>query len=170
MGDALKFYPWGPPAFSQLTALLDPSKDAFQGHGQVRGSQSNPWDFANSLCISSFSIKFFFLISFIFNWSIITILCWFLPYSNMDQPLLLLFSCVWLSVTPWTAACQASLSFTISWSLLKPMSIESVMPSNQLILCCPLLFLPAIFPGIRVFSNESALCKHQVYYYSFHGH
>ena len=81
----------------------------------------------------------------------------------MDQPLLLLFSHSVVSdsfVTPWTAACQASLSFTISWSLLKPMSIKSVMPSNYLILCCPLLLLPAIFPSIRVFSNESALCKH----------
>ena len=61
------------------------------------------------------------------------------------------------SVTPWTAACQASTSFTSSWSLLKFMSIESVVPSNHLILCCPLLLLPSIFPNIRVFSNESAL-------------
>ena len=64
---------------------------------------------------------------------------------------------VQLFVTPWTAACQASLSFTISWSLLKLMSIESVMPSNHLILCHPLLLPPTIFPSIRVFSNESAL-------------
>ena len=60
-------------------------------------------------------------------------------------------------VTPWTAACQASLSITNPQSLLKPMSIESVMPSNHLILCCPLLLLPSIFPSIRVFSEESAL-------------
>ena len=60
-------------------------------------------------------------------------------------------------MTPWTAACQASLSITNSWSLLKPMSIELVMPSNHLILCHPLLLLPSIFPSIRVFSNESAL-------------
>ena len=60
-------------------------------------------------------------------------------------------------VTPWTAAHQASLSFTNSWSLLKLMSIESVMPYNHLILCCPLLHLPSIFPSIRVFSKESAL-------------
>ena len=58
---------------------------------------------------------------------------------------------------PWTAACQASLSFTLSWSLLKLMSIDSVMPSNHLILCRPLLFLPSIFLSIRVVSNESAL-------------
>ena len=63
-------------------------------------------------------------------------------------------SCVWLFVTPWTAAHQASLSFTISWNLLKLMSIEAVMPSNDLTLCHPLLLLPSI----RVFFNESALC------------
>ena len=68
-----------------------------------------------------------------------------------------LLSRVRLFVTPWTAARQASLSITNSWSLLKVMSIESVMPSNHLILCCPLLPLLSIFPSIRVFSNESAL-------------
>ena len=62
-----------------------------------------------------------------------------------------------LFATPWTAACQASLSITNSWSLLKLMSIELVMPSNHLILCHPLLLLPSIFPSIRVFSNESVL-------------
>ena len=66
-------------------------------------------------------------------------------------------SCVQLFVTPWTVACQASLSITNSESLLKLMSIESVMPSNHLILCHPLLLLPSIFPSIRVFSNESVL-------------
>ena len=65
---------------------------------------------------------------------------------------------VWLFVTPWTAARQASLSFTISRSLLKLMSIESVMPSNHLIPCRPLLLLPSVFPSIRVFSSESVLC------------
>ena len=67
------------------------------------------------------------------------------------------FSHVQLFVTPWTAVLQASLSFTNSWSLLKLMSIESVMPSNHLILYCPLLLPPSIFPSIRVFSNESVL-------------
>ena len=67
-------------------------------------------------------------------------------------------SYVWLFVTPWTTAQQASLSVTNSWSLLKPMSIESVMPSSHLILCHSLLLLPPIPPSIRVFSNESALC------------
>ena len=67
-------------------------------------------------------------------------------------------NCVQFFVTLWTAAHQASLSFTISQSLLKLMSIESVMPSNHFILCHPLLLLPSIFPSIKVFSNESALC------------
>ena len=67
------------------------------------------------------------------------------------------FSYIQLFVTPWTAACQASLSSTISWSLLKFTSIELMMPSKHLILCYPLLLLPSIFPSIRVFSNESAL-------------
>ena len=66
-------------------------------------------------------------------------------------------SLVWLFAAPWTAARQVSLSFTISWILLKLMSSESVRPSNHLILCCPLLLLPLIFPNIRVFSSESAL-------------
>ena len=68
---------------------------------------------------------------------------------------------------PWTAACQASLSITNSQSLLKLMSIKSVMPSNHLILCRPLLFLPSIFPSIRVFSNESALHIRWPMYWSF---
>ena len=68
-----------------------------------------------------------------------------------------LLSRVWVFVTPWTTARQASLSTTNSQSSPKPMSIESVMPSNHLILCHPLLLLPSIFPSIRVFSNESAL-------------
>ena len=70
-------------------------------------------------------------------------------------------------VTPWTAASQASLYFTISWSLLKLMSIESVMPSNHLILCRLLLLLPSIFPSIRVFSSELALHIRWLKYWSF---
>ena len=72
-----------------------------------------------------------------------------------------------LFVTPWTAARQASLSIINSHSLFKLMSIESVMPSNHLILCHPLLRLPSIFPSIRVFSNESALCIRWPKYWSF---
>ena len=69
------------------------------------------------------------------------------------------FSHVRLFATSWTAAHQASLSITNSWSLLKLMSIESVMPSNHIILCHPLLLMPSIFPSITVFSNESVLCS-----------
>ena len=71
------------------------------------------------------------------------------------------------SATLWTAACQASLSFTISQSLLKLISIESVMPSNHLIVFHPLLLLPSIFSSIRVFSNEWALCIRWPKYWSF---
>ena len=74
---------------------------------------------------------------------------------------------VQLFVTPWTAACQASLSITNSWNLLKLMFIESVMPPNHFILCRPLLLLPSIFPSIRVFSNESVLCIRWLNYWSF---
>ena len=82
--------------------------------------------------------------------------CWFNSHKELfksDQSL----SRVGLFATPWIAACQASLSITNSWSSLRLTSIESVMPSNHLILCRPLLLLPSIFPIIRVFSNESAL-------------
>ena len=75
-------------------------------------------------------------------------------YSQLVQSL----SRAQLFATPWTAARQASLSITTSQSPPQPMSIESVMPSNQLILCRPLFLLPSIFPSIRVFSNESAFC------------
>ena len=75
-------------------------------------------------------------------------------------------SCVWLFVTPWTAACQASLSFTYSPSLLKLRSIESVMPSNHFIHFRPLLLLPSIFPSIKVFSSESFLCIRWPKYWS----
>ena len=76
-----------------------------------------------------------------------------------------LLRCVQLFVTPWTAACQNSLSITNSWRLL--MCIESVMPSNCLILCCPLLLPPSIFPSIRIFSSESVLRIRWPKYWSF---
>ena len=84
-------------------------------------------------------------------------------YTKFTVP----FSRVQLFVTPWTAACQASLSITNSWNMLKLMSIESVMPSNHLILCRPLFFLLSIFPSIRVFSNELVLCIRWWKYWSF---
>ena len=87
----------------------------------------------------------------------------FLPYISSVQSL----SPVWLFATPWTTAHQASLSITNSQSPSKPISIESVMPSNHLILCHSLLLLPSIFPSIRVFSNESALCMRWPKYWSF---
>ena len=87
-------------------------------------------------------------------------------YMRTTVHLVQLLSRVWLFVTPWTAARQASLSITESQSLLKLRSIESVMPSNHLILCCPLL-MPSIFPSIRVFSNKSALHIRWPKYWSF---
>ena len=78
----------------------------------------------------------------------------------------LVTGCVRLFATPWTTEHQASLS-SVSWSLLKLMSIQLVMPSNRLILCSPLLFLPSIFPCIRVFSSESSLCIRWPKYWSF---
>ena len=79
------------------------------------------------------------------------------------------FSCSVMSnsATPWTAACEAFQSITNYWSLLKLMSIESVMPSNHLILCRPLLLPPSIFPSIRIFSDESVLCTRWPKYWSF---
>ena len=85
----------------------------------------------------------------------------------MSKDVVLSLGCVPLFSTPWTAALQASLSFTISWSLLRLMSIESKIPSNYLILCCPLLLLPSIFSSIRVFPNELALCIRWPKYWSF---
>ena len=76
-------------------------------------------------------------------------------------------SCVWLFATPWTAACQASLSITDSRTLLKLMTIELEMPPNDLTLCHPLLPLPSVFLSIRVFSSESALCIWWPKYWSF---
>ena len=87
--------------------------------------------------------------------------------SCMHFVVVQLLSCVQLFATPWTAACQASLSFTISWSLLKLMFIELMMPSNHLILCCPLLLLPSVFPSIRVFSKELALRSRWPVHWSF---
>ena len=82
---------------------------------------------------------------------------WFHILHSVQFSSIQLLSHVWLFATPWTAAHQASLSFTNSRSLLKLMSIESGMPSNHLILCCPLFLQPSIFPSIRIFSSESVL-------------
>ena len=94
---------------------------------------------------------------------------WPFEFGIFLNHFLLLFShsLVSNSATPWTAACQTSLSFTITWNLLKLMSIESVMVSNHLILCHPLLLLPSIFPSIRVFSSKMALCIRWPKYWGF---
>ena len=89
----------------------------------------------------------------------------FVYFSNFSSVQLL--SCVRILATPWTAAHQASLSVTNSRSPPKPMSIESMMPSNHLMLCRPLLLLPSIFPSMKVFSNESALRFRWPKYWSF---
>ena len=114
--------------------------------------------------------KFHFLIGWIvFHLFLYPFLCWwtlkFLPYLQFSSVHLL--NHFRLYKTLWTAACQASLSITNSQSLLKLMSITSVMPSNHLILCCPLLLSPSIFPSIRVFSNESVFCIRWPKYWSF---
>ena len=91
----------------------------------------------------------------------------FVPAALKDISLVQLLSHVQIFVIPWIAVCQASLSITISQSLLTLMSIELVIPSNHLILCRPLLLPPSIFPRIRVFSNESVLCIRWSKYWSF---
>ena len=87
---------------------------------------------------------------------------WSVQFSSIQS-----LSHVWLFVTPWTAARQASLSITSSQSLLKLMSIKSVMPSNRLVLCRPLVLLPSVFPSFRIYSNESVLCIRWPKYWSF---
>ena len=97
---------------------------------------------------------------------LLPIFVWLLKGSGIFSSVQSL-NCVQLFAIPWTTALQASLSITNSRSLLKHMSIESVIPSNHLILCCPLLLPPSIFPSIRVFSNELVLCIRWPRYWSF---
>ena len=97
------------------------------------------------------------------NWTVMGRITWRDSLGEVLQPL----NCIQLFVIPWAAACQASLSFVISLSLLKLMSIELVMPSNHLILCCLLLLLPPIFPSIRVFFNELGFRIRWPEYWSF---
>ena len=118
-----------------------------------------PWPVSHFCDLHFHLVSFKFLLSSLSFWTLI------LPYLAVSSVQSL--SHVWLFVTAWTAARQTSLSITNSWSLPKPISIESVMPSNHLILCHPLLLLPSIFPSIRVFSNESALRIRWPKYWSF---
>ena len=101
-----------------------------------------------------------------FFWLLLFVLSYHLGFSQFSQSVQLL-SRVQHFAIPCTAACQASLSITMSWNLVKHMSIEWVMPSNHLILCHPLLLLPLILPSIRVFSNESAIGIRWTKYWSF---
>ena len=113
-------------------------------------------------------IHFLILFSYHKIFSYAKTVCIFAPLWMWVQfgPVQLL-SRVWLLEIPWTAACQASLSITNSWTLLKLMSMESVMPSNHLILCRPLLLPPSIFPSIWIFSNESVLRIRWPKYWNF---
>ena len=101
------------------------------------------------------------------RWRASKVLVYLISTHSVQFSSVQLLSHVQLFVTPWTAACQASLCITTSRSLLKLMSIESGIPSNHLILCCPLLLPPSIFPSIRVFSNESVLPIRCPKYWSF---
>ena len=109
------------------------------------------WPMTSS-CGILFFLEFFFLTAALFAYNLYTI-----NFTYCKCDVVQLFSHVLLFATSWTTAHQTSLSFTIFQSLLKLMSIESMMPSNHLIFCCPLLLLPSIFPSIRVFFSESAL-------------
>ena len=93
------------------------------------------------------------------HWCVLSVFKWFGSVQLLSR--------VWLYATPCSAACQASLSITNAWSLLELMSIKSVMSSNHLILCCPFLLLPSIFPSIRVFSKKSVLRIRWPKYWSF---
>ena len=116
---------------------------------------------------SNFSISSFFLMFFLkLLSSVVESFCIHI-YVSVQFSSAQLLSHVRLFATPWPEACQGSLSITNSWSLLKLMSIESVMSSNHLILCYPLLLPPSIFPSIRVFSNESTLHMRWPKYWSF---
>ena len=112
----------------------------------------NSMDRVNRSSWQAFSVNFqqllFWFLTHIYYWE-----NFYIPFSSVQS-----FSYVRLFATPWTAAGQASLSITNSQSPPKPMSIESMMPSNHFILCRPLLLLPLIFPSSRVFSNESTFC------------
>ena len=117
-----------------------------------------PWTAASQSPLSI--IKSQSLLKFMFSLFVLSLARVFSSVQSLSY--------VQLFATPWTAVLQASLSTTSSQNLLKLMSIELVMPSNHLILCCPLLLLPPIFPSIRVFSNESVLCiRWPLEYWSF---
>ena len=111
------------------------------------------WSFKLIIKVHSWQLRLYFAqVASLYGYTLIII-----QLSTSIVVVVQSLSCLWLFATPWTVAHQTSLSITVSWCLLKLMSTESVMPSNSLILCHPLL-LHSIFPSIRVLSNESALC------------
>ena len=129
----------------------------------IRKYSNSFWANSNSSSVSLF-LKYMFpsLLAIILVYVQVNANSYRVQFSSVRS-----LSGVWLFATPWTTAHQASLSITNSWSPPKPMSIESMMPSNHLILCCPLLLLPSIFHSIRVFSKESALRIRWPKYWSF---
>ena len=139
-----------PPGLWNFVTLPFKGERQRKTRGNHRAKNKNKlksnFHFKRKICLS-------YLMSYFFCWNLVKTL--------------LLLSRVQLCVTPWTATGQASLSFIISQSLLKLMSIESVMPSNHLILYHPLLLLPSIFLSVRVFSNELALCIRWSNYWNF---
>ena len=164
------------PAFplSSFSLLLHYGLSVIYASSQLSACSLHPGDSLwNGSLVSwnSFTYPFFWFTS-LFWWSqlsnnFLRIRAWNVIFEiDFHVPVVQLLSRVWLSETPWTAAHQTSLSFT-AWSLLKCMSIESVMPSTHLILVHPLLLLPSIFPSIRVFSNESAPHIRWPKYWSF---
>ena len=123
------------------------------------------WDASFCLLLSVFLWESPLLASFMHLDAFVALIC--LLLISEQWVVVQLLSHVWIFATPWTAACQASLSFTVSWSLHRLMSIELIMTSSHLILSRPLLLLPSIFPSIGVFSNVSALCIRWPKYWSF---
>ena len=124
----------------------------------------------NKILLSSSSLKIhnpFIYTIFILQWLLMILMFYWLNLKRNFAVAIQSLTPVWFFPTPWTAACQAFLSFTMSWNLLKFVSIESVILSNDLMLCFSLPLLPSIFPSVRVFSNESALHIGWPKYWSF---
>ena len=149
-GPAVVHKPTAPYRVPQALGLVSLLSPPFTKVNFLKGSQTSFFPSSNfSSLFLNFSI--FICLSFPFN-----------HYQSVQS-----LSHLWLFETPWTAACQASLSITNSQSLLKLMSIESVKPSHHLILCWPLLPLPSVLPSFRVFSSKSVLCIRWLKYWSF---
>ena len=142
-------------------------KLGYQGKAKCRDLRSNKY----AIKLSTNFFEHFLCLGTLLTTGEITEVCKMqpLPLMNLHTKVISQFICSVMSdsETPWATACHASLSITNSWSLPKPMSIESVTPSNHHVLCCTRLLLPSIFPSIRVFSSESALRIRWPKYWSF---